>query len=77
MLEKVRNFFSEPDDEEGAVTFSKRAKDSKDKFLELVKRLDKQTRAIYIGIAVAVFALTPWIVGFFTMISLALDCNTS
>ena len=40
MLEKVRNFFSEPDDEEGAVTFSKRAKDSKDKFLELVKRLD-------------------------------------
>lgn len=73
ILSKLRAFFSEPPDQEGSLSFSQRTKESKDKFIELVKRLDKQTKAIYMGIAIAVFLLTPWLVGFFTMISLALE----
>lgn len=73
ILDKLRAFFQEPDGREGKETFTERVRESKDKFSELVRRLDKQARAIYLGLVVALVVLAPWVVGFFTMISLAFD----
>lgn len=72
ILDKIRGFFSDSE-EEGGLSFAERMRSSRDKFGELVQRLDKQARAIYCGVLIALLVLTPWLVGFFKMISLAFE----
>lgn len=73
IFEKLRIFFSDPSESEKKKTLKDRIDDYKERFSELVRKLDKQARAIYLGLVVALVILTPWTVGFFTMISLAFE----
>ena len=74
MIDKLKAFFKvEPQEEGKKESFADRIKQLRDKCLDLIKKLDKQAQAIYIGLIVAMIILAPWLVGFFTMISLALE----
>lgn len=74
MIDKLKAFFKvEPQEEGKKESFADCIKQLRDKCLDLIKKLDKQAQAIYIGLIVAMIILAPWLVGFFTMISLALE----
>lgn len=74
MLDKLTAFFKvEQNDAKTKATAKDRFIELKGRFLTILKKLDAQGIAIYIGITILMLLLVPWLVGFFEMVGFGLE----